>query len=516
MHADESLTHFTRPTAVTSESGRATAAAVEDLDDQLETWFGWAVSGDDLELACRLYAARTWDSAAVATVVQAHVLVLMHRPSEALALLEHQQPAVGDVGTTRWRDDVVLAARVAMGERNALGALLQSALETSGSPVAWRAAYLVAAAAEQLGESGVADDAWRGVAGRYGIVTPHVVGRLVVSEATRRSDLPHAAAAVVEILQPLLHDDPPVLDEPGRVLEVAGLLEARGDVPGARLVLEAARRTAPVPQAVDDAAARLGAAHPMQGYRAAVAALCVLALLLVPLGIAGVLVVAVARCLWNRFVRIPGFTVADSQIWRALRTVRFDAASGSVQSEDERPTGWYGLAGIGGIALGSFVAFLLVDVLESVLGAPPGDLVLVGVWSVGLVGVPVLAVLLAVRLHQRLLTARRDRKAAAAERLQMAEARHCRCWQVAGLRGKLASAYEEGHLERVADRRVLDVLSTRLGDGATLARCTATGVLWLLVSTGASATPVAVRGRLSAPQAAAVPGAPAAPTGFYL
>lgn len=187
--------------------------------------------------------------------------------------------------------------------------------------------------------------------------------------------------------------------DPSPTLWAADALARQGDDAGARLLLRTVARVAPDP-ALDQMAAHLrppGAAR----RRAAVVTCVVLAVALlasaavaallrgdqmtaVMLLVGSITPALVVRDRWARHVRMPGLTSQESRLWRSLEALRpgdvdvlftigdgrlrraiTDLSDPGKQREKTDRSGWVGLAGVVGAALG-MVAGLTVP------GLPPG------------------------------------------------------------------------------------------------------------------------------------------------
>ncbi|WP_380168076.1 hypothetical protein [Jannaschia sp. R86511] len=212
-------------------------------------------------------------------------------------------------------------------------------------------------------------------------------------------------------------------------LQAAAHLVQRGDEPGARLLLRTAFRVAPDP-AVAEAARRL---RPVGALRrltvVAVAVTSCVGLLfggLVVAVLAGAEAVAsglllgsfvpilAARLAWIRFIRLPGLTLQESQVWRALGVLRRGDVSDlavlgngrlrgamtdlnsprgqRLPSAFGRPdvSGWVGLAGVTG-------AVLCLIAGSTFPGLPPGAF---------LAAMPIGAAVAAVAVRAALIRAR--------------------------------------------------------------------------------------------------------------
>jgi hypothetical protein len=495
--------------------GSVSAVSSESLDDSWLTWAATADDADELTLAGSLLESAPSDRHTTDVgVAHARLLLLQGQPGAALAELARLGLTEVPVeGPRSWSELVLVAARAATGDPVSFQRLIEAASRTAGEPQAWRVAYLVAAAAEQTGQSDIAHQAWRALAVTHGIVTPLTVSRLAAGEVVRRDREDHEAVTAVVLTQArnLSQLIPGPADDPGPVLAAVADLRARGDEAGARLLLRAVTRLNP-PNAAITAALQSGA--PIKGqnlHRAKVVGASLLALALVPAGLVGVLIVWGVARLWARYVRLPGFSLTDSVAWRAIGTLPPQATSvDGAKASDRSAYGWYGVVGVIGV-----FAWIPIGYSASAFGADAlggGSGLEAILYLLGLIGLPAFLILVTRVIWRRVLGARWRRRLASTERRRLAAAGQCRCWQTRGLTGELAAAYGTAHLRPVVDGAAVEVLHQRLGMRASVARCPVTGTLWLGGELGRGGTAVQLRGNVPTDLA---PAAEAA-RGFYL
>jgi hypothetical protein len=381
------------------------------LDD---AWLAWATAADDadeLTQAASLYDTLPADlSTPDVATARARLHLLQGRPDDARAeLARHGWHEVPSQGPRTWPELVLAATLAAQGDVRAFQSLLEAASRGMGGPGGSQVAYLVAAAAEQSGQTPIADQAWTALALTYAVVTPLTVHHLAVAEVARRDphDVEAACRVVATQARNLSALVPGPTDDPTPALAAAAALRSRGDDSGARLLLHAVDRMNPTIEQVAAALREVTPEREMRRHRSVVIALSVCAVLLaVPLGILGAGTAFGARWLWNRNVSLPGLRLTDSRVWRSIGTLRYDEASGGVRSGESSTSGWYGVVGILGCGVGAFVGYATSTAASAALGRDV-TAVSTGMWLLGLVGVPTLALLLTRRVHLRLIESRR-------------------------------------------------------------------------------------------------------------
>lgn len=444
-----------------------------------------------------------------AVLGRARLHLLEGRPAEGLSLLQDRGlDGQLEAGRATWNAAVSDACRAAEGDRPAFERLLALAADVVDTDGAVEAGYLVAAAADALGEQRVADGAWTDLPTSLGRVTALTLTHYAAATVAGRDreDPEPATAAVLRAARAFDHLETPLADDPGPAREAARLLEARGDRPGAYLLLLALSRLR-VPTA-DLVAARdlLDAPQPARRrhrYRAvgtAVVASCVL----VWFSAVGLLVGRGLLALWARRVRLPGLGLVDSRVARALRRMTYDDVSQTVRSSAgaTQVDPLQSLAFVLGLFAGALVAVPLAGAVDDA-----GAVVAVGVPLTALTAVTVGSWLLARRLQRDWRLRRVLRREAADRRAVLAAASACACWHSRWWTGDPAVAYAAHHLVAGDDEALRPLALT----GARLLRCPDTGYAWLSLGSGRATR--LVRG--AAPEVAPVPQQDV-PIGMYL
>lgn len=496
-----------------------------DPEGSREAWFRAALLADELELAHRFATApldggRPQDASADLTrdALAAEALVVMGRGGDAADLMRGRgvrPPGPGEA--VSWQQALLAAGQAATGDASAWTWL--TARTTDVVPAfRLRLARLVATAAEERGDVGVADAAWAEIPRLIGAVpSSRLAGRVATATVMRRNREaePRALAAVVAdalgTLRTAAADDAAALDA---VLETAERLERRGDVAGARLLLGAARSGLPRDRRVR---AALRGLSPRSTF-ADLARMAVVAAVVAAALVAGVvwhlrvtgLVGAGALAVYLHLTPVRGLTRPESQVWRGLRTLRYDPAVGRADSSGG--SGWYGLAGIGGFV----VTFIGLAAALNALGeggswpawslSDGGVLVLLASLVAGTAG----AVLGARSLRHAVGRRRRARHSAGERARAELQAMVCRCWEIDVTWGPDARLYAERHLVGVP------APSPVRPAGGELRRCPVSSIPWLVGPLGTGGRELALRGALrevADPQAEQGDGGR---TGFYL
>ncbi|MFI2753914.1 hypothetical protein ACGIF2_10810 [Cellulomonas sp. P22] len=137
--------------------------------------------------------------------------------------------SVLDATSHSWRDIIALAAWAALGDADALSALHRAGQKVDG-PAMVVHRYLLAAAAEQAGQSELADSVWRDVAA---VTEPTMVvlRRNVVADVFHRStsDVESAATTLGRSARAVIDMMPFPEDDLCPTRDVVDRLEARGD-----------------------------------------------------------------------------------------------------------------------------------------------------------------------------------------------------------------------------------------------------------------------------------------------
>lgn len=473
------------------------AVTTEDVERSLPVWAAVAAQDDELQLALELDAQAATPAA---PEVRARLLLLAERPEEAEALLAaHSEGFRSTDQPRRWAQFLVLACRSARGDRDAHRAMLAAAVAAAHVVQPSQLAYVVGAAADQHGDRETAAQAWSQLVLEHGVHTPLTIARFSASQVGARDRMGVAAALRSVVGNAANFGDSDA--EVASALEAVRLLESRGDLAGARLLLRVLTVRLPHRAELAEAADRLEPREAMRTYR--LKAVGAAALVMAPfasLGLFPLIALAAGRLLWRRFARVPGLGAVDSRVWMASR-----------EATQERATRLAGLVGgVLGLALGASLALptlsLLGQDISSAGGREVSDLAEGVTFSV-LMLLGLLAGARGGRWISALLSGRqRARTQAQVDRRTQAEARSCRCWQVVSLRGSFAAAYLQHHLAPAPTASLPLALSA-----ANVLTCPTTGVLWLRVGAPVVAEPVALRGMV--PEA---PGAEDQPTGHYL
>ncbi|MCB2176204.1 MAG: hypothetical protein KQH57_10385 [Actinomycetales bacterium] len=501
----------TRVTADSVTPGSSGAAGAWQVRTELDpegsqgAWFRAALLADELDLAHRIATAplegggpQDADADLARDALAAEALVVLGRGGEAAGLLRERgvrPPRAGE--PVSWPQALLAAGQASTGDAGAWAWL--SARTTDVAPAfRLRLARLVAAAAEQRGDLGVADAAWAEIPGLIGAVSsPRLAGRIATATLLRRNREAEPlvlATAVIDALSALQNaaaDDAAALDA---VLEVAGRLERRGDDAGARLLLGAARSGLPRDRRVRAALRRLSPRSTFADAARVVVAVAVLAAAVVAGAVwhlrAAGLVGAGALGLYLRLAPVPGFTRPEGQVWQGVRTLRYDPAVG--RADTSGGSGWYGLAGIGGFV----VTFIVMAIGLTALGEG-GSWPAWSVSSAGMVGM--LAVLVAGTaggvlgarsLRHALGRRRRARSRAADHALAERHATVCRCREVDVTWGPDARLYAERHLVPAPVPPPVRL------PGGELRLCPVSSMPWLVGPLGAGGRELALRGAL--------------------
>lgn len=293
--------------------------------------------------------------------VRARLLVLTGRPQDALVVL-------GSHGITtlpavlEFPDAMLAAALAATGNREAYRRLLGVTARTPQETRQLTA--LRAVAAEACGDHRTADQSWHALVYGFGDRTPRALGRVTAAQVAMRDPDRGATAATSVLLAVANLDMFDLAADPRPAIEAAAVLEWRGDVAGARLLLEAVRTRHRRNDAVRSALRRLTPTEEMGLHRLRLAGFVIAIVALMAAWQVGTFLAGVPRLevlqwaipfagrrFWVHRVALPGLTRSDSVAWRATRGMRFVSRKGELRSKDQR--GWFGLVG--------FVAFLVVQ-----------------------------------------------------------------------------------------------------------------------------------------------------------
>ncbi|WP_203684321.1 hypothetical protein [Actinoplanes siamensis] len=466
------------------------------------SWPSWALAAEDRdesELALALFGGLPAELADESVAVsRAALLLRVGQPAQAVAVLaEHGYTKLPEVNRAAWPDLVLAAGSAAVGDQAAYRWLMACVRRFQDASDAWRLNYLVAAAATGVHDRPTADQAWHTLVAQYGIVTPVTAaefGAVVVAGRDPR-DVRAATVAVATAVTGLHDIGVPIEQNPEPTLRAARALQARGDVAGARLLLHVVRRRIPHNAALDGAQAKLTPVAAMRRHRLLVVVLWCLAPTLLPLGVAGGLIVLAVSRAWQRWVPIPGLSRPDSSVWRAFRGLSYDPYSDPRDPPPKDQAGYYGLAALLSLL---FVALPLAAPTTALVNAltgggdatDAGRPIVVGTWLLLCIGIPGLVFLIARQAHRQMRARQHRRDRQAAQRARLSQAKRCHCWQVRSISGEFAVEYERQHLHPEAS----PPLPVALPGTAGLGRCPTTGALWLTLDADDAGKALLLRG----------------------
>ena len=421
----------------------------------------------------------------------ARALLCQGDPGAALSVLGSPSDQLPSADTSfSARDLLVAACRAASGDASAYAWLLRSSSLLVDQPRGWFGADLVAVAADLRGDREVADRAYRLEAERFGINTPHVAGRLVAAHVAERPKEDGAAvtrqfAQAATTLEQGVHS---IAHDPRPTLAAIAALVARGDIPGARVLLEFVTRRNEARGRIAELLAQVTPASQMRQHRVLVAVLVALSPLLLLFRAAALPMAGAVFYAFRRWVTIPGLSRPESVAWRAARQVRYDRRTGRPTSG--RPDGALlavgGLTGgIAGVVLGFQILSALpqaTQVVQSTAVLAPTIMLAAGGWY------------LALRWSRG-----RESKARAASRKQQTEAAvartgSCRCWETSSLVDDVAAAYADRHLSESGFDEESRRISAELGHSARILICPRMGTPWLVATITDEGAVLAIRG----------------------
>jgi len=486
------------------------ADAVPDLRETLSRWLLVADDMDEFALALNV-ASAIEDRTAQDRDLEARAVLSTGDPGGALRVLEDDGAPLPALGASITNSQLlVAAARGALGDDAARAWLLRTGASLADTRAGWLVANLVGLMHDYRGDRPAADAAWRLLPDRYSIMTSAITGRLVEAHVASRAAADGGSLAQVSrtysegafALEQLQH----TLDtDPRPALAAADGLVRRGDVGGARVLLEMLRCRGRVPDALRARLAELTPGDAMRRH-AWMTAAALLAVPLVALLVPGGIFLAIAGgFLWQRYVRIPGLSRKDSQVWRATRRVRYDPETGRV-TDGHPDGGWIGVAGIMGFIVGLVIAGI---VTHDVVPGSPFEL---SIWLIGALGVPALAVVVTDRLFRSFRRRTGLRRRATQTRRLVQSVGPCQCWNAERLLDEVADAYSTRHL--VDWDAALHPAPTVVvgGTAAHVRQCPELGVPWILATLDLSGARVLLRGALPGP----ADDEPTAETGLYL
>jgi hypothetical protein len=482
----------------------APASISADLIEQsVPLWAAAADEADAVDLA--LAVSRSVGPRAdedQADLAVARLLLLAERPQEALTLLARQHITELPAEPERsWPHLLLAACRAAVGDPDAYRWLLST---VGALPTAWQPLYLVGAAADQRGDYTTADQAWTTLVQTHQILTRFTIARFLAGVVARRDrDNGRAAAqTMIDVVEEFLARDPDLHETPEPILTAAARLRQRGDIAGSELLLHTATHRLPGVPALRATAQGAGAQAAMRRFRlhaalrrwmhvpmlalpAAAAVWCDIP----PLVLTGLVPVLVMHRIAGA-TRVPGFTAADSVAWRAGRRLRQGPAARRIDAEQ-----WI----VGGLLAAVMLTYAVpfASVFAGVVTGRPAAIART-VPHAALSGVffAVITVLLTAFGKGLLAIGRRhnwrteQQTRLQADRYRFSDAGECRCWRSNALLGSYAAAYLDRHLVSV----VADAWDNSPFPYAALARCPATGSLWMAATTDPHAALLLLRG----------------------
>jgi hypothetical protein len=250
-----------------------------DLTESVQTWLNGALMVDRYDLALRLAEQlSSGPGAPHAVLTRAQILLFTGRRDEAVRVLaDSGRLDLPDRAPVNEETLTVVACLAAGGDDQMYRRLISVPQQDH-----WLPSYLLGAVAEQRGDQAISDQAWT-TAVQQSPLTPYTYPRwacATVQRRNRQSDV-SAVQTVVQVAQACRHLPHDLATAPEPVLAAASLLEARGDVAGARLLITAVDRLLPPVPAIKN---RLVYLTPpgMRRYRWTARALVLLAVLLAP------------------------------------------------------------------------------------------------------------------------------------------------------------------------------------------------------------------------------------------
>ncbi|NKY40108.1 hypothetical protein HGA02_11360 [Cellulomonas septica] len=188
-------------------------------------------------------------------------------------------------------------------------------------------------------------------------------------------------------------------------------------------------------------------------------------------------------------VREPGFTTAETRVWRRLSEQVYDPELDGPGQVQGRRSGWYGVAamlgaGLGLVLSGRVVVPLVVQRTGDATWQGSDDAFFLHLGAVVLGAT--LGAVLTRSLARSVVRRRHDRRAARARLLEEQLDATCRCRDHHLLAGRSAEGYAAHHLAPVGFASPLP--------GASVRRCPRTGAWWLTGPVGSWDGHVALRG----------------------
>ncbi|ROS31389.1 hypothetical protein [Cellulomonas sp. PhB150] len=474
----------------------ATRPTGDDLAAMVLDWAQSADAVDDVELMEVL--ARTSGAAPERTAsLRANAAYLRRDPEATLrALAEIGAHEVAPEGPQSMDGVLALGARSCRGDVAAFSALVAVGPHVPPA-LRVRFLYVLAIAAESVGQAGMADEAWRSVVVDHGVRTTFTMSRAAAGSVAGRSrtNAPEAVGTVMGWANALRAMSPrPVQDAATTRLTIDHLL-GRGDDAGAALLAAAVRRTSPAAASLDELAARTRPAISMAGRvvpwvcgaAGAVLGMALKSPVALLLGIG-------AGRLARRFVRlVPSMSETDEKVWSSIEGLRFDERRGATGSSLTEVRAWPTLGLLVGLTVGVLVG---IGLDGAVAGREVGTGVHAILWLVPIVGGSVLGLGAGLRLTRHRDASKVRRREADEDVARLAGAQVCRCWESDALVGPFALAYGSAHLGG-ARVPVSDLLPT--GRPGVLLQCPVSGIRWLATTTASHGSDLLLRASAPAP-----------------
>lgn len=486
---------------------RTTLPPDSDRSQLVASWAAAADLADELQLAAGLVDESGLPAAETCSR-RAGIAYLSGHPDVALAILAEQGRAdVPADGPLHGDHVLALGARAGVGDDAAFARLVGVGGIVPPSHRPWFL-YVLAVAAERVGELALADDAWRALAVDHGVQTPLVQSRFlagwVAGRDTRDADL--AVGRVMEAAGSLRASTPRPWDDPSVTERTVDALVLRGDPAGAALLAAAVVRTTRPDTRLTELSTRTRPeVHRAPTVVPLLAAAVATIAAAVPGLILGLLVVRYLRLRWRA---IPSLTSVDERVWFGIAGLRFDARNERTSNGSTQVRGLIAILVLVGFIAG-IAAGAGLSSLQSRWWPDAPVVVHVTMWLVSLVGLPLLGGYLGTRWARVEDVRTMHRRDTDEDRARLAGAASCRCWESAGLVGPFAGAYATAHLRPSTEPGM-----TRPPAGRTtlVLECPLSGVRWLATTTESGISALLLRGTPRPARA----DAPVTGTGGYL
>ena len=479
-------------------------AAITDLEPSLAGWAARADDADEFALVVGVQRAQSDPE----SLLRVRALLSAGDASAAYRELGFDDGELPALGASFGRTELLAAAcRAALGDDSAHRWLLHSSSLVVDHPMGWFATHLVAVVSDMRGDFGVADRAWRLLAERYNITTSHVVARLVAAHASERRDEDGAAVTrrFAQATTSLERTGHSIALDPRPTLAAVDMLCRRGDVGGARVLLEFVTRRNEVGARISRRLRELTPDDAMHRYRLMIRVALCLSPLLLFLGVPGLALFGAGVLAFRRWVAVPGLSLADSEAWRAAHRLRFDKRTG-LPTASHPDGGWLGFA----ILAGGF-AGLMIGAELAVLVSAHGTAAQTAAFVLPTAGLATLLFLLVDRFSRRRqdrarLMSRTERTRAALSRVGA-----CQCWDTTVLADEVAQAYADRHLVGAGIPGPASTIAEALSHPAHVLRCPQLGTPWLLAQLTSEGSSLLLRGAVVTASSS-----DDAPTGQYL